>query len=57
LPDALMDRVHSFHFRESIDHGVMSFDYLLRPGPVSRGNALHVMRLAGLPVPVDPAAG
>jgi hypothetical protein len=30
----------------------MTFDYRLREGPVKAGNALRVMRLAGLDVPL-----
>jgi hypothetical protein len=53
LPDALMARVEQFHFRESVENGQMTFDYRLRPGPVSGGNALRLMRLVGLPVPLE----
>ena len=53
LPDELMSRVVQCHFRESVEGGRMTFDYRLRPGPVTGGNALRLMRLVGLPVPVD----
>jgi hypothetical protein len=53
LPEPLMSSVEQLHFRESIDNEVMTFDYRLRPGPVVAGNALHLMRSIGLPVPVD----
>jgi hypothetical protein len=53
LPDALMAHVDQFHFRESVENGQMTFDYRLRPGPVSGGNALRLMRLVGLPVPIE----
>jgi hypothetical protein len=33
----------------------MTFDYALREGPVQGGNALRVMRLAGLGVPLEGA--
>jgi hypothetical protein len=33
-----------------IADGQLSFDYQLRPGVVTRGNALALMRLVGLPV-------
>jgi DNA mismatch repair ATPase MutS len=52
LPDALMSRVEQAHFRESVENGKMTFDYRLRPGPVTGGNALRLMRLVGLPVPL-----
>jgi hypothetical protein len=38
------------HFEDVIAEGQLSFDYLLRPGVVTRGNALALMRLVGLPV-------
>ncbi|HVW25136.1 MAG TPA: DNA mismatch repair protein MutS [Polyangiaceae bacterium] len=56
LPDELMARVVQCHFRESVEGGRMTFDYRLRPGPVTGGNALRLMRLVGLPVPVDGVA-
>ena len=56
LPDELMAHVLQCHFRESVEGGRMTFDYQLRPGPVSGGNALRLMRLVGLPVPVDGVA-
>jgi hypothetical protein len=42
--------------RESVDGERMTFDYKLRPGPVSGGNALLLMRSLGLDVPVIRAA-
>lgn len=53
LPPALMARVEQCHFRENVEGGRMTFDYQLRPGPVSGGNALRLMRLVGLAVPLD----
>jgi DNA mismatch repair ATPase MutS len=53
LPEGLMERVEQCHFRETVDAGKMSFDYRLRPGPVSGGNALRLMRLVGLEVPLS----
>jgi hypothetical protein len=65
LPSPLMERVQQFHFREDVrpsesavgrDSGgaatKMTFDYTLRPGPVASGNALLLMRSAGLNVPL-----
>jgi len=40
----------NFHFREEVREGKMIFDYQLRPGPCPTTNALHIMRLEGLPV-------
>jgi DNA mismatch repair ATPase MutS len=48
-----MSSVEQLHFRESVKNDVMTFDYKLRPGPVVAGNALRLMRLVGLPVPVE----
>jgi hypothetical protein len=54
LPDPeLMARVRLVHFRENIDAGKMTFDYRLREGPVTAGNALRLMRLVGLDVPLE----
>jgi DNA mismatch repair ATPase MutS len=53
LPDALMERVTMVHFRESVENGKMTFDYKVRPGPVTAGNALRLMQLVGLDVPLD----
>jgi hypothetical protein len=53
LSDQLMARVTQVHFRESVANGKMTFDYKLRPGPVTEGNALRLMRTLGLEVPLD----
>jgi energy-coupling factor transporter ATP-binding protein EcfA2 len=53
LPAELMDRVELVHFRETVENDQMTFDYRLREGPVKAGNALRVMRLAGLDVPLQ----
>ena len=53
LPARLMDHVVQCHLRENVEDGKMTFDYRLRPGPVSGGNALRLMRLVGLPVPLE----
>jgi ABC-type multidrug transport system fused ATPase/permease subunit len=62
LTPPLMERVQQFHFREDVRDepagnpadapAKMTFDYTLRPGPVASGNALRLMRSAGLPVPL-----
>ena len=53
LSDELMTRVEQVHFRESVENDEMTFDYKLRPGPVTAGNALRLMRLLGVGVPLD----
>ncbi len=52
LPPNLMNRVRTVHLRESVEGERMTFDYKVRPGPVSGGNALLLMRSLGLAVPV-----
>jgi DNA mismatch repair ATPase MutS len=39
------------HFEDVITADQLTFDYKLRPGVVTRGNALALMKLVGLPVP------
>jgi hypothetical protein len=51
LPAELMARVEQVHFRENVAGHELVFDYRLRPGPVSSGNALRLMRALGLAVP------
>ncbi len=43
--------VQNGHFREEIHDGRMTFDYRLRPGPVTTTNALEILRLEGLEIP------
>ncbi|HEY6723796.1 MAG TPA: MutS family DNA mismatch repair protein [Polyangiaceae bacterium] len=57
LDEELMTRVEQAHFRESVTNDEMTFDYKLRPGPVTAGNALRLMRLLGLDVPLQESAG
>jgi hypothetical protein len=53
LSGALKEHVRQVHFREDVSMGKMSFDYVLRPGPVTSGNALRLMRSVGLEVPCE----
>lgn len=53
LPAALATHVELVHLRELVENGVMTFDYLLRAGPVTSGNALRLMRSQGLQVPLE----
>jgi DNA mismatch repair ATPase MutS len=46
-------RVDTVHFEEQVEAGKMSFDYKLKPGVVTSGNALRLMRDLGLPAPSD----
>jgi len=51
LTPELMSRVRLVHLREDVQGSEMTFDYRLREGPVSEGNALRLMRRIGLSVP------
>jgi len=57
LPENLMSHVRQHHFRENVKEGEMSFDYTLREGPVTSGNALRLMQRVGLNVPLEEDAG
>jgi hypothetical protein len=45
------ERVHNYHFSDSVTDGRMTFDYRLKHGPSLTTNALRIMALEGLPVP------
>jgi hypothetical protein len=51
LTPELMSHVELVHLREDVKGQEMTFDYRLRQGPVSEGNALRLMRRIGLEVP------
>ena len=56
LEEESAQRIRNAHFEEHVRGTEMSFDYKLRPGPVTTANALRLMRSVGLPVPdVDDA--
>lgn len=49
-------RLDNVHFEEHVEdegRGTMTFDYQLRPGVVRTQNALRLMRLVGLDVPLE----
>ncbi len=46
----LAPRASNAHFEDRFEHGEMSFDYQMKPGPVTRSNALALMRAVGLTV-------
>jgi MutS domain V len=50
IVDTMDGRAVNMHFEDTIVDGRMSFDYSLKPGVVTRSNALHLMRLMGLKV-------
>jgi DNA mismatch repair ATPase MutS len=53
LPPSLMQGVKLVHLRESVQDGKMTFDYRVYPGPVTSGNALRLMQIVGLDVPLE----
>jgi DNA mismatch repair ATPase MutS len=48
-------RARNVHFEDTFDGDASRFDYRLRPGPVTRSNALALMRAVGLNVPAQEA--
>lgn len=51
IADVLAPAATNFHFRDELIGNRMHFDYTLRPGRVTRGNAVALMRLVGLMAP------
>lgn len=51
IADDLAPRAVNVHFDDRFEAGEIRFDYLMRPGPVTRSNALALMRAVGLDVP------
>ncbi len=50
MADDLAPRARNAHFQDRIEADTLVFDYTLRPGVVTRSNALDLMRLVGLKV-------
>jgi len=50
IADELEDRALNAHFEFSIEGDEIQFDYTLHPGVVQTGNALAIMRAAGLEI-------
>ena len=50
LTDRLTPSGINMHFEDHLENDRMAFDYTLRHGPVTRGNALALMRSLGLEV-------
>jgi DNA mismatch repair ATPase MutS len=48
-------RAINVHFEDTFEGGEIRFDYRMKPGPVTRSNALALMRAVGLNV--DPVPG
>jgi len=53
IADALAPRAANVHFEDRFEGGDIHFDYRLRPGPVTRSNAIALMRAVGLQVDQD----
>jgi hypothetical protein len=49
----LAPRAINAHFEDTFEAGEILFDYLMKPGPVRRSNALALMRAVGLDVNTD----
>jgi hypothetical protein len=50
IAETLSPRAANVHFQDYLENGRMSFDYRVRPGVVTRSNALELMRSMGLDV-------
>lgn len=50
LAESLAPAAQNVHFEDHMEEGRMAFDYRLRPGVVTRSNALALMRAVGLEV-------
>jgi hypothetical protein len=48
LVENLDGRAVNLHFEDRFEQGEMVFDYRLRPGPATRGNALALLKIVGL---------
>lgn len=50
VADEISPAAHNVHFEDRLENGRLVFDYLMRPGVVTRSNALDLMRAVGLNV-------
>jgi len=50
VADALAPRAVNVHFEDRFEAGELHFDYRVKPGPVTRSNAIALMRAVGLDV-------
>jgi DNA mismatch repair ATPase MutS len=50
IADGLAPRAVNVHFEDWFEQDAMRFDYRMKPGPVTRSNALALMRAVGLDV-------
>jgi hypothetical protein len=57
VTQTLGSRAANVHFDDRFEAGAIAFDYVMKPGPVTRSNALALMQAVGLDVPLDVARG
>jgi hypothetical protein len=53
VSETLAPRALNVHFEDVFEGGEIHFDYRMKPGPVTRSNAVALMRAVGLDVPVQ----
>lgn len=53
IADRLSPRAANVHFEDHFDGGEIVFDFRMKPGPVTRSNALALMRSVGLDIGSD----
>jgi len=51
ITDLLSPSATNVHFQDWFEGDDIRFDYLMKPGPVTRSNAIALMRAVGLDVP------
>ncbi len=54
VADRLAPRAVNVHFEDWFEGDRIQFDYVMKPGPVTRSNAIALMRAVGLDLPQDP---
>ncbi|HZI93096.1 MAG TPA: DNA mismatch repair protein MutS [Patescibacteria group bacterium] len=50
IAESLAPRAANVHFEDHLENGQMSFDYIMRPGIMTKSNALALMRAVGLDI-------
>jgi DNA mismatch repair ATPase MutS len=50
IVESLGERAANVHFEDHLEGGKIHFDYVMRPGVVSKSNALELMRSVGLEI-------
>jgi DNA mismatch repair ATPase MutS len=50
VADALAPQAINVHFEDRFEASEILFDYRMKPGPVTRSNAIALMRAVGLDV-------